>query len=152
MRCVLTLDRFRIQKPMSRVRTYSELQKIDTFEDRYQYLKLDGVVGVETFGFDRWINQRFYKSYQWQQVKDYVVVRDRGCDLGILGYELFTGLRIHHMNPMTPDDIKHGEDWILDPNFLITTSLRTHNAIHYGDEDLLPRDPIVRRRGDTKLW
>jgi len=98
------------------------------------------------------MNQRFYKSLEWKRVRDQVILRDNGCDLGIPGYEIHTGLVIHHMNPMSVDDIKHGEDWIIDPNFLITTSLQTHNAIHYGDETLLPRGPIERKAGDTTLW
>lgn len=137
---------------MSRIRTYSELSRLDTFNERYQYLKLSGVVGESTFGFDRWINQEFYRSYLWKSVRDRVIIRDDGCDLGIPGFEIHQGLLVHHMNPVSMDDIMHGEEWILDPNFLITTSHRTHNAIHYGDESLLPREPIVRKFGDTKLW
>jgi hypothetical protein len=113
---------------------------------------MPGTVGRSTFGFDRWINQQFYKSREWLSAREFVVIRDEGCDLGIEGYEIPSGLLVHHMNPMSPDDIKHGAEWIIDPDFLITTSLQTHNAIHYGDETLLPRGPIVRRRGDTKLW
>lgn len=137
---------------MSRNRTYVELSRLPTFEERYQYLKLVGVVGESTFGFDRWINQEFYRSRQWRNVRDHVIVRDDGCDLGVPGYEIHTDLLIHHMNPVSLNDIKHGEEWILDPNFLITTSRRTHNAIHYGNESLLPRGPITRRSGDTTLW
>lgn len=133
-------------------RSYSELRYLKTFEERFDYLKLDGIVGKSTFGFDRWLNQRFYKLPQWKSVRDFVIVRDNGCDLGILGFEIHHGLLVHHMNPMDAEDIKHGEEWILNPNFLITTSLRTHNAIHYGDENLLPRGPIERKSGDTKLW
>jgi hypothetical protein len=137
---------------MSRIRTYSELSRLQTFYERYQYLKLAGVVGESTFGFDRWINQAFYRSREWKHIRDEVIVRDNGCDLGILGYEIVRDLLVHHMNPVSAEDIKHGEEWILDPNFLITTSHRTHNAIHYGDESLLPREPVVRRFGDTNLW
>lgn len=137
---------------MSKFRTYSELQRLETFEERYEYLKLKGILGESTFGFDRWINQNFYKSQEWMSVRDYVIVRDNGCDLGILGYEIYSGLLVHHMNPISADDIKHGKEWIIDPNFLITTSLQTHNAIHFGDERLLPRGPVVRRSGDTTLW
>lgn len=133
-------------------RSYSELRYLKTFEERFEYLRLDGVVGKSTFGFDRWLNQRFYKLPEWKSVRDFVIVRDNGCDLGIPGFEIYHGLLVHHMNPMDAEDIKHGEEWILNPNFLITTSLRTHNAIHYGDENLLPRGPIERKRGDTKLW
>ena len=137
---------------MSRIRTYSELSRIHTFYERYQYLKLKGVVGESTFGFDRWVNQEFYRSRQWKSIRDEVIVRDNGCDLGIPGYEIYRDLLVHHMNPISVDDIEHGEAWILDPNFLITTSHRTHNAIHYGDESLLPREPVKRRFGDTTLW
>jgi hypothetical protein len=125
---------------------------LDTFIERYHYLELKGILGETTFGFDRWVNQRFYKSHEWKSIRDQVIVRDHGCDLGILGYEIHSGLLVHHMNPISLDDIKHGEEWIIDPNFLITTSLQTHNAIHYGDESLLPRGPIIRKFGDTSLW
>lgn len=137
---------------MSRIRTYSELSRLSTFEDRYQYLKLGSSVGESTFGFDRWVNQEFYRSREWKNVRDRVIVRDNGCDLGVSGYEIHTNLIIHHMNPISIDDLEHGYEWILDPNFLITTSHRTHNAIHYGDENLLPKKLVVRKRGDTSLW
>jgi len=137
---------------MSKIRTYSELRQLESFLERYRYLKLRGGVGTATFGFDRWINQRFYKSREWIRARDYVIVRDNGCDLGILGFEIHTDLLVHHMNPVTIDAVTNSDDWLLDPNFLITTSLKTHNAIHYGDESLLPRGPIVREAGDTKLW
>lgn len=143
---------YRCLMKMSRVRTYTELSRLHTFEDRYQYLKLDGTVGTSTFGFDRWVNQEFYRSREWKDVRNHVIVRDDGCDLGIPGYEIYVNLLIHHMNPISIQDLEHGNEWILDPNFLITTSHRTHNAIHYGDESLLPRGPVVRRFGDTKLW
>jgi hypothetical protein len=137
---------------MTKIRTYRELRQLDTFEDRYHYLELRGTLGVRTFGFDRWVNQRFYKSHEWQSIRNHVIIRDNGCDLGIYGFEIYSGLLVHHMNPITLNDLEHGEDWIIDPNFLITTSLQTHNAIHYGDESLLPRGPIVRKFGDTTLW
>ena len=137
---------------MSRNRTYFELSRLETFEERYHYLELRGVLGEQTFGFDRWINQRFYRSQEWKSVRNQVIVRDNGCDLGIPGYEIYSGLLVHHMNPLSLEDLKHGEEWIIDPNFLITTSLQTHNAIHYGDESLLPRGPIIRKFGDTTLW
>jgi hypothetical protein len=133
-------------------RRYSELFRLETFEQRFDYLELGGEVGRKTFGFDRWINQLFYKSSQWHQARNYVIFRDNGCDLGIPGYEIHTGLLVHHMNPLTVDDISHGEEWIVDPEFLITTSLNTHNAIHFGDKSLLPRGPIERKAGDTRLW
>lgn len=137
---------------MTTSRSYLELRRLDTFEERYNYLRLGGVLGSRTFGFDRWINQRFYKSHEWKRVRNHVIVRDNGCDLGIEGYEIYSGLLVHHMNPISLEDLKHGEEWIIDPNFLITTSLKTHNAIHYGDESLLPRGPVKREAGDTTLW
>jgi len=137
---------------MSKIRTYIELRQLETFEDRYYYLELKGVLGRETFGFDRWVNQRFYKSREWKRVRNHVITRDNGCDLGVSGFEIYSGLLVHHMNPVTPDDLKHNEDWVIDPNFLVTTSLQTHNAIHFGDASLLPRGPVVRERGDTTLW
>ena len=135
-----------------KIRQYSELCSLDTFEERYEYLKLKGILGESTFGFDRWINQRFYKSPEWMNVKAHVIARDNGCDLGVPGYEIYSGLIVHHMNPISVEEIEHGEYSLIDPNVLITTSLQTHNAIHYGDESQLPRGPVVRQRGDTTLW
>lgn len=137
---------------MSKFRSYSELSRIKSFEDRFDYLMLHGRVGQETFGFDRWVNQQFYKSRSWFRVRDAVIVRDYGCDLGVVGYDIHVNLLVHHMNPVTPEDLMHGEEWILDPEFLITTTLCTHNAIHYGDASLLPSLPVERRVGDTRLW
>lgn len=137
---------------MTKIRTYRELRQLETFEDRFDYLRLDGVVGQSTFGFDRWLNQRFYRSYEWKYARNHVIARDNGCDLGVLGYEIHSDLLVHHLNPISQEDIEHGEEWLLDPNYLITTSLQTHNAIHFGDESLLPKGPIIRQRGDTKLW
>ena len=134
------------------IRTYSELSLLTDFEERYRYLALRGSVGRSTFGFDRYINQQFYTSTQWRQIRHHVIARDLGCDLGVEGYEIHDRIYIHHMNPMTVDDIVHGEDSILNPEFLISTTHRTHNAIHYGDERLLPRPLTERRSGDTKLW
>lgn len=134
------------------IRTYSELRRLETFDERFHYLALKGSVGTRTFGFDRWINQRFYHSSEWFSVREQVIIRDHGCDLGIHGFEIYSGLLVHHMNPVSLNNLNYGEEWIIDPNFLITTSLRTHNAIHYGDESQLPRGPIVRRMGDTTLW
>jgi hypothetical protein len=135
-----------------RFRSYSELRQIEEFEDRFRYLALRGQVGAETFGFDRWVNQEFYASREWRQVRNHVILRDGGCDLGVEGFEIHSRLVIHHMNPMSVEDITHGDDRILDPEFLITTTHQTHNAIHYGDENLLPRQFVERRPGDTKLW
>lgn len=133
-------------------RSYSELRRLRTFEERFAYLKLGGRVGQSTFGFDRWINQQFYTSTQWRHVRDQVIARDLACDLGIEGYEIYDRIIIHHLNPMTAEDIEHGDPRILDTDNLITTTHATHNAIHYGDESLLRKPHIERRRGDTKLW
>lgn len=135
-----------------KIRTYSELKQIETFEDRFDYLVLSGRVGSETFGFDRWMNQNFYTSSEWRGARRAVILRDEGCDLGVEGYEINGGLTVHHMNPMTPDDIIHSKDWILDPEFLITTSNETHNTIHYGDRSQLRKPYSPRSPGDTKLW
>lgn len=137
---------------MSIDRTYSQLRRYITFEDRYEFLRIGGTVGRETFGFDRYLGQGFYKSRDWKNVRDEVIVRDNGCDLGILGYEIHSGLLVHHMNPVTADDIIHNEDWILNPEYLITTTHDTHNAIHYGDRSLLKVPYVDRRHGDTRLW
>lgn len=134
------------------IRTYQELRRLHTFEERYRYLRLQTGVGEATFGYDRVINQQFYKSREWRQIRHVVIVRDRGCDLGVDGFDLHEAPLIHHMNPMMIDDIRHGDGIILDPNFLITTSHRTHNAIHYGDESQLPRILVDRKAGDTTLW
>lgn len=135
-----------------KIRSYSELRRFDTFEDRYDYLQLRGEVGRTTFGFDRYLNQKFYTSREWKQVRNQVIARDEGLDLGIDGYEIYDRIIIHHMNPMTVDDIQHGDDDILNPEFLITTTHDTHNAIHYGDRNLLRQPLVERHRGDTKLW
>lgn len=135
-----------------RIRTYSELSRLETIEDRYKYLKLSGEVAEQTFGLERYINQRFYRSTQWKQIRNHIIVRDNGCDLGVDGYEVYGQLTIHHMNPMTVADIRDGNSAILDPEYLIAVAHQTHNAIHYGDERQLPRPPVSRRAGDTKLW
>jgi hypothetical protein len=137
---------------MTRIRTYSELRRFDTLEDRFNYLVLRGHVGISTFGFDRYVNQAFYTSTEWKQIRHYVIVRDNACDLGVEGYEIHSRLLIHHMNPMTVDDIANGDPSILDPEFLITTTHKTHNAIHFGNDRLLPRPVAERRPGDTRLW
>jgi len=137
---------------MTRVRTYSELRRFDTFEERYEYLRLGGGVGESTFGFDRYINQAFYRSSLWKQVRNQVIVRDNGCDLGILDYPINGSLLVHHINPMSIDDLIHHEEWVLNPEYLITTTHDTHNAIHYGDQSLLKKPFTPRQMGDTKLW
>ncbi len=134
------------------IRTYSEMNKHQSFDDRFDYLRLDGAVGVATFGFDRHINQKFYKSNEWKRVRDFVITRDNGCDLGVDGYEIHHSILIHHMNPMSVEDIVHGDDWIINPENLITTTQNTHNAIHYGNVSLLPKTVVSRQVGDTKLW
>lgn len=134
------------------IRTYRELSRLTTFDDRFAYLRLEGGVGRSTFGFDRHLNQGFYKSREWEEIRNHVIVRDNGCDLGIPGYEIPVKPLIHHINPITPDDIAHGEDWILDPEFLITTTHKTHNAIHYGVDRLIPKVVTERRPGDTTVW
>jgi hypothetical protein len=137
---------------MMRVRSYSELRRRQSFEDRFEYLSMRGEVGQATFGFDRWINQHFYRSREWRQVRDLVVFRDEACDLGVPGYDIHSGLLVHHMNPMTAEDLENGAQWVLDPEYLITTTHRTHNAIHYGDQSLISKPPVERRPGDTRLW
>jgi len=136
---------------MTQIRTYTEFRRLETFEDRYKYLALRGTVGARTFGYDRWINQRFYTSRQWRQVRQKVIARDLASDLGVEGHDIMTNLYIHHMNPMTVADINYSDD-ILEPEFLITTTQATHNAIHYGDESMLRKPLVPRSSGDTKLW
>lgn len=131
---------------------YSELVNLKTFEDRFQYLKLSGGVGRSTFGFDRYVNQQFYTSREWQDVRQYVILRDEGCDLGIIGYEIHVNILIHHINPMTVDDILKQKAWILDPEFLITTTHITHNNIHFGAGNSYPKTVINRTLKDTRLW
>jgi len=137
---------------MTIARCYSELKRLDSFDERYEYLKLEGGVGRSTFGFDRHINQAFYRSRQWRDVRNFVLYRDDGCDLGVLGHEIHVNPLIHHMNPMGIDDILHGDESILDPEFLITTTHHTHNAIHFGVENNGPKVVTERSPGDTKLW
>lgn len=134
------------------IRTYSELIKLPTFEERYEYLKLDGKVGEETFGFDRYINQEFYRSNEWLKVRDFVIVRDGGCDLAIEDREIVGKILVHHMNPITIDDILNRSEFLLDPEYLISTIKNTHDAIHYGDSSLLITAPIERRKNDTCPW
>ena len=137
---------------MKNIKTYSELITIPTFEERFEYLKLDGQVGIETFGFNRYLNQAFYKSDEWLSIRDYVITRDNGCDLGMEGYEIYGRILIHHINPITKDDIIQRSRNLLDPENLITTVKRTHDAIHYGDSNLLMKAPIERRKNDTCPW
>lgn len=133
-------------------RTFSDLRRFSTFDERFKYLKLRGQVAHSTFGRDRYINQAFYTSAQWREVRQAVILRDNGCDMGLPGFEIHSGLYIHHMNPITAEDIDSANPDILDPEFLITVTHATHNAIHYGNESLLPRPNVARKPGDTKLW
>lgn len=135
-----------------RIRTYSELIRHVSFEDRYNYLRLSGEVGAMTFGFERYLNQGFYRSMEWKRARRDVIARDLGCDLAVIDREVHSRLIVHHMNPMTAQDIDDFSDDILNPEFLITTSHDTHNAIHYGTVEQIRRELIVRRRGDTTLW
>lgn len=134
------------------IKTYSELIKLKTFEERYEYLKIGGKVGEETFGFDRYVNQLLYKKPEWIAVRNEVIVRDMGCDLGMDGYDIVGKVLVHHMNPITVEDIIYRLDYVLDPEYLICTSLMTHNAIHYGSDELLPKAPIERSKNDMCPW
>ena len=134
------------------IKTYSELIALPTFEERFRYLKLSGQVGVDTFGFDRWLNQAFYKSKEWLAIRDHVIFRDNGCDLGVKGRDIHSRVLIHHMNPITKEDILNRSDFLLNPEYLITTMKITHDAIHYGDESILFNEPITRTKNDTCTW
>ena len=135
------------------IRTYKEFSRLTTFEDRFNYLRLDGQVGKDTFGFDRIFNQRFYRSREWKACRDFVILRDNGCDLGVEGHEIYCQrIIIHHMNPISLDDIANSTDFLLNPEYLITTIHNTHNAIHYGDESLLITAPIERSKNDMCPW
>lgn len=135
------------------IRTYSELKELQTFEERYEYLKLGGKVGEDTFGFDRYLNQIFYKSKEWESIRNKVIVRDNGCDLGVPDREIRGDkILVHHMNPITKEDILNRSDILLNPEYLITTVKRTHDAIHYGDGELPSQEPVVRSKNDTCPW
>lgn len=134
------------------MRTYSELSKLKTFKERFEYLKLDGLIGEETFGWDRYLNQVFYKSPEWKSTRDKVIVRDNGRDLGVEGYDIFGKIIIHHMNPMSLGDIANRNPDIFNPEYLICVSHETHNAIHYGDANQLSLGPIERTANDTCPW
>lgn len=134
------------------IRTYSELITLPTFEERFKYLQLNGVVGSDTFGFDRYMNQNFYRSQEWRALRHHIIVRDNGCDLGIEGREIYKYIVIHHMNPIAKEDIRDATDFLLNPEYLICVSDRTHKAIHYGDESLLITAPIERSKYDTCPW
>lgn len=135
-----------------KIRTYSELVQLPTFEERFEYLKLDGVIGEDTFGFDRYLNQVFYRSKRWLRIRDEVIIRDNGCDLGVFGYDICDKILIHHMNPLSVEDIENETEFLLNPEYLISTTHNTHNAIHYGNKDLLIGAPIERAPFDTCPW
>lgn len=135
------------------IRTYSELSKLKTFKERYEYLRLeDGCVGKDTFGYDRYLNQHFYKTVEWKRLRDQLIIRDNGCDLGIDGYRIYGRIIIHHMNPITKDDILGRSEYLMNPEYLICTTHNTHNAIHYGDSSLLITAPVERAKNDTCPW
>jgi len=136
----------------NKILTYSELITLPTFEERFRYLQLNGIVGEDTFGFDRWINQNFYQSTEWRSLRNRIIVRDCGCDLGIEGREIHKGIIIHHMNPITKPDILEKNMFVMNPEYLICVSHNTHQAIHYGDESLLLTIPRERSRNDTCPW
>lgn len=134
------------------LRRYSELIRLNTFKERYEYLRIAGVVGETTFGFDRYLNQLLYTSSKWKQLRQRIIVRDNGCDLAMPGYDLHSRIYIHHLNPLTMEDVEEVSERIFDPENLVCVSHRTHNAIHYGDEELLPQEPVLRKPNDTCPW
>lgn len=134
------------------IKSHRDLCRLRTFEERFDYLKLHGSVGEATFGFERYLNQALYHSREWRYTKRDIILRDNSCDLGVMGHEIYDGIVIHHINPISIDDIETGADCVFDPENLITTQLRTHNALHYGNVDSLPRPFVARRKGDTRLW
>lgn len=134
------------------IRTYSELILLPTFEERFKYLQLNGRVGDDTFGFDRHINQNFYRSAEWKRIRDQVIMRDNGCDLALKGYEIYGRILIHHMNPITAKDVELSTEYLINPEYLICVTHNTHNAIHYGDEKLINKGPVVRTKNDTCPW
>lgn len=134
------------------IKTYKDLRRLSTFEERFEYLKLSGSVGAATFGFDRYLNQLLYHSKDWRRTRDHIIVRDNGCDLGIDDRDIHNGILIHHLNPITVKNIERNDDCVFDPNNLICTCHNTHQAIHYGDSNLLTRLPDIRRQNDTCPW
>ena len=134
------------------IKTYSELILLPTFEERFKYLQLNGRVGDDTFGFDRYINQNFYRSSEWKRIRDQVIIRDNGCDLALEGHEIYGRILIHHMNPITVKDVELSTEYLINPEYLICVTHNTHNAIHYGDEKLLMKGPVVRTKNDTCPW
>lgn len=149
LRCKLTVAE---RVTPVKIRRYYDLKHLKTFEERYDYLKLSGIVGQSTFGYDRWLNQVLYRSKKWKQTRDGIIVRDNGCDLGCSGYTIHGSVIVHHMNPITIDDIELDNEMMYDPEFLICTTDNTHNAIHYGNSSLLPKAVVERQRNDTCPW
>ena len=137
---------------MTTIRTYTELSKLKTFDERFEYLRLNGMIGDETFGYDRYLNQMFYKTSEWRRVRREVTLRDNGCDLGLEGYDIYGRIYIHHMNPITAEDIKNRSEFLLDPEYLVCVSHNTHQAITYGIDDLIIRPPKERSLNDTCPW
>lgn len=137
---------------MKKLLTYSELKRFQTFEERFEYVKLGGTVGESTFGFDRYLNQALYTSGEWRSLRNKVIIRDNGCDLGVDGHDIGKYIIVHHMNPITIEDLDERNEDIFNPEFLICVSRNTHNAIHFGDESLLPKGPVERRPYDTCPW
>jgi hypothetical protein len=136
---------------MEKIRTYGEMCQFDSWEERLEYLRLAGRIGVETFGYERVLNQQFYQSVEWRSIRNQVILRDNGCDLGLPGHEIFGQIYVHHMNPLLPDDLLHHSDNLMNPDYLVCVTLDTHNAIHYGRE--IARPLVTERRpGDTCPW
>ena len=134
------------------MRTYRELSRLKTFDERFEYLKLNGFVGEETFGYDRYLNQMLYKSPEWRSLRRDIIVRDNGCDLGLEGHDIQGVIIVHHMNPISVDDLKTFSGDVVNPEYLICVSSLTHKAIHYSDKSLIPQMPVERRPGDTCPW
>ena len=134
------------------IRNYTELSRLGSYEERFRYLSLQGVPGRKTFGTERYLNQLFYRSTQWRHIRQRIIARDNGCDLGVESRPIVGKILVHHINPLTPDDIIHSTDYLFDTDNLICCTIRTHNAIHFGDESLLPKPFVERQQGDTKLW
>ena len=134
------------------IRTYSELITIPTFEERFEYLQLKGSVGKDTFGYNRYLNQVLYRSHEWKRLRNQIIIRDGGCDLACDGYDINSKVLIHHLNPITVEDVLARSRKVFDPNNLVCVSHNTHNAIHYGDVDLLVTGPIIRTKNDTCPW
>lgn len=152
MHFVAIADKQHKRMMKSMIKTYSDLKRLDTFDERLRYLKLDGTVGSETFGFERYLNQAFYRSDEWKQIRNQIIIRDKGCDLGIDGCEMYGNIIVHHINPIITDDIINQTDLLLNPEYLISTTLQTHNAIHYGNVNLVTDLLNERSKNDMCPW